>query len=53
MREVEGKRVPRVFDFADNVDKLREQAIERLNIWVDEKIYDIDVRGTFLSRYFR
>ncbi len=53
LREVEGKRVPKVFDFADNVDKLREQAIERLKIWVDEKIYDIDVRGTFLARYFR
>ena len=53
LREVEGKRVPKVFDFADNVDKLREQSIERLNMWVDEKIYSIDVRGTFLARYFR
>lgn len=53
MRDVEGKKSKQVFDFADNCDKMRDQATERLNIWVNEGVYRIDVRDTYLSRYMR
>ena len=53
MREVEGKMTPKVYDFADNCKTFRDQAVERLNLWVNETIYKIDVRDTFLSRYLR
>jgi len=51
MRDAEGKKSKQVFDFADNCDKMRDQATERLNIWVNERVYKIDVRDTYLARY--
>lgn len=53
MRVVEGKNKPKIFDFADNCEKLRDQTLERLNVWVKEQIFKINVKDTFLSRYMR
>lgn len=52
-RVAEGKNTIKIFDIADNCKTLRDQAIERLNLWVNEGIYKIDVRDTYLSRYMR
>jgi superfamily II DNA or RNA helicase len=52
-REYEGKNIPKVFDFADTTGVLRDQTLERLDIWISQEIYKIDARDTFIAGYLR
>jgi superfamily II DNA or RNA helicase/intein/homing endonuclease len=51
LRKKKGKNEIIIYEFADTTIKLRDQTLKRLNIYIDEKIYDIRHSNTFIKNY--
>lgn len=51
LRKEDGKKSPMIYDFADTSLKLRDQALKRLKIYINEKVYDIRHSNTFIKHY--